>query len=230
MTVLIDSRETREVQRRGIKKFGTGNALVTTLVTGDVLVDGMIFERKTVEDLISSVTGKDKRLHHQAPKMMAYEDRFLIIEGRFNEVRKNPRYKQYDQKWYRGIIASMVMKYGLNVLQVDNNAEFWHQIERLVFKKKEKGLFERSQLHTPKLSSAVNKRIDLSMLCCVPGISESKGLLILEKFTLWDLYHISKEDLLTIDGVGPVIAAKIKSEFNIPIVEHETQIEPEKAQ
>lgn len=218
MTILIDSRETQEVQRRGIKKFGPGNALVTTLITGDVLVDGMIFERKTVSDLISSVTGKDKRLHHQAPKMMAYEDRFLVIEGSFNELRKkDSRYRQYDQKWYRGVIASMIMKYGLNVLQVDNNAEFWHQIERLVFKKKEKGLFERSQVYTPKLSAANSKRPDLSMLCAgIEGISESKGLLILEKYSLWDLYQVSVEDLLEIDGIGPVIARKIKGEFQTP--------------
>jgi ERCC4-type nuclease len=214
LTVLIDNRETQEVQRLGIKKFGSGNAIVTTLVTGDVLVDGMIFERKTVEDLISSVTGKEKRLHHQAPKMMVYEDRFLIIEGSFNKVRKrNSRYRQYDQKWYRGVIASMIMKYGLNVIEVENNREFWIQIERLVFKKKEKGIFERSQVYTPKVTMEHNKRVDLSMLCCIPGVSETIGLNILDKFSLYQLYDVSKEDLQTIDKVGPVIAAKIKSEF-----------------
>ena len=218
MTVLIDSRETQEVQRRGIKKFGAGNALVTTLVTGDVLVDGMIFERKTVSDLISSVTGRDKRLRHQALKMMSYEDRFLIIEGSFNELRKkDSRYKQYDQKWYRGVIASMIMKYGLNVIQVDNNAEFWHQIERLVFKKKEKGIFERSQVYTPKLTEGNSKRVDLSMLCCIPGISEKIGLSILERFSLYQLYDATIEQLQKIDGVGPVLSRQIKSEFPIDI-------------
>ena len=216
MTILIDSHETSEVKERGLKKF-KNNLRIETLLTGDVLCNGACVERKEVKDLISSATSKDKHLQKQALKMTAYDTRILVVEGSFIKLcEKEIRYKKYDSKWFYGLVASLNVKYGIMVHQVPNNREFWKFIERLNYKMDEKKEIEASRIYTPKISYANSKRVDLSQLCCIPGLSEKIGLNILGRFSLFDLYYATLEDLQTVDKVGPVLARKIKSEFKTP--------------
>lgn len=219
LTVLIDSREKSEVKKLGLKKF-KNDSRIETLLTGDVLVNGCCIERKRIDDLISSVI--DKRLKKQLFKMAAYEFAVIIIEGELEYLRNSdPRYRKYDQKWLDGLCFSIMLNYGIFVYQVKTNTKFWGAVERCKFKSEHKKHIENSKIYTPKISAINKKRPDLSMLCAsIEGISETKGLLILEKYTPYELYHVSVEQLLEIKGVGPVMARRIKTEFKTPLPNH----------
>jgi DNA excision repair protein ERCC-4 len=211
--LLVDDREPKSCIDNGINKFGSENIEVTRLKTGDLLYDGVTIERKEIADLISSVV--DGRLHEQAQKMMIYPQRFLVIEGNFDNLRSShERYRKYHNKWFYGVLASLTVKYGLQVVQVKDNIEFWTLIERIIYKVNERKDIENSRIFNPKLSKRHKKNVALSMLCCIPTISENKGLRILEHYNLRELYDIGVEELQEINGVGPALAERIKSEFN----------------
>ena len=211
--ILIDSRETREVKDRGLQFFGD-RARVESLIIGDVLLNNTVVERKTPEDLIKSKISEDKHLDTQCKRMTSYETRILVVEGSFFKLcEREPRYQKYDSDWYYGLVSSLQVNYGMSVFPVPNNVEFWKYIGKLAYKSEHKKQVELSQIYTPKLTRK-NKSVPLSMLCVVPGINEKVGLQILEKFSPYQLYDASLEDLQDINGVGPVMSKRIKAVFN----------------
>lgn len=213
MTILIDSRETKEVKNRGLELFGD-RARVETLITGDVLVNGVCVERKTPEDLIKSKISKDKHLDNQCKKMTAFDTRILVVEGSFFKLcERDPHYKEYDSLWYYGLVSSLQVNYGMSVFPVPNNLEFWKYIGKLAYKSEHKKQVELSQVYTPKLTRK-NKSVPLSMICTIPGINEKVGMSILNQFTPYELYNTTQKELENISGVGPVMSRRIKSVFS----------------
>jgi ERCC4-type nuclease len=231
MTVLIDSREMKSIQNEGIKRFGTANCKVLALVTGDTIVDEICFERKTWEDLVSSK--QSGHLDDQLKRMMAYENSILIVEGNLEALKKKypQRFAMINDNWIRGIIYSTWFNYHIPVYFEDNNKGYWKSIEKAIYKQEQSKTRQLSRVYKPKLSKRASLNTALSMLCYVDRISEKTATAIIDHFNLWDnifpLYYITEEELVEVKGVGRATAKRIKSEFHIPIVEHETQIEPE---
>lgn len=169
MTVLIDNRETPLTIHNGVQQFGLENIKVATLLTGDVLFNGVCVERKTSEDLINSKISPDKHLDTQCKRMTAYPIRVLVIEGSFKQlIKNNPHYSRYNLDWYHGVLASVQVNYGIMIKEVDNNKEFWKYVGKLHYKSERKKEIELSPIYTPKISK-VNKSIPLSMICTIPN-------------------------------------------------------------
>lgn len=211
--ILCDSREPKYCQANGLNIFGPERFRVDTLRIGDVLVDGAVVERKEVKDLINSAISSDKHLKSQATRMTAFDTRILVIEGSFMKLcQEDPRYQKYNSKWFYGLCASLNVNYGIMTFQVPNNEEFWKFIERLAYKIDKKKEIDTSPIYTPKVTKK-NKSVPLSQICVVPGINEKIGLSILEKYNPYDLYTTTQKELENINGVGPVLAKRIKSVY-----------------
>jgi ERCC4-type nuclease len=219
--IFVDNRETSAVIELGKSMCST--LQVTQLQVGDVVVSEhplkdyeygqIVIERKEVADFLSSIT--DGRLKKQALNMQPYPNRYIIIEGDFDTLRaKSRRYRRFSNTTIYGMIASLEMKYNVRVLQVKTNKNFWILVNRLVAKLEDDEVIEYSKTYKPKITAANKKDIPLSCVCCVPGISEKKGKLVLDNFTLYELFNISIEDLLKIKGIGKVMATNLKRVFN----------------
>jgi len=210
--IFVDNRETREVIALGKSMCST--LQVAQLQIGDVVVnEDLVIERKEVADFLSSIT--DGRLKKQALNMQPFPNRYIIIEGDFDILRaKSRRYRRFSNTTIYGMIASLEMKYNVRVLQVKTNKNFWILVNRLVAKLEDKEVIEYSKTYKPKITASNKKDIPLSMICCIPGISEGKGKLITDNFELKELYTLEIDDLIKVKGIGKVLAAKIKEVFN----------------
>jgi ERCC4-type nuclease len=79
LTILIDTREQAPL------KFATFPTEPATLATGDYSVQGLedsiTIERKSISDLIGSLTSGRERFQREIQRMLAYRSRTLLIVG-----------------------------------------------------------------------------------------------------------------------------------------------------
>lgn len=208
--IYVDNREKPLIIDNGKKVFP--DLIVKRLDVGDIEYKDLVIERKEVADFLSSIP--DGRLKKQALNMQPFPNRFIIIEGDFDQLRsKSRRYRRYSNKTIFGMIASLEMKYNVRVLRVNNNLQFWLLVNRLISKLEDKTVIEYSKTYKPKIKAENKKDVYLSMICCIPGISEGKGKLVLDNFELKQLYTLEIDDLIKVKGIGKGLASKIKEVF-----------------
>jgi Fanconi anemia group M protein len=82
---------------------------VQSLEIGDYQIGNTIIERKTTSDFISSMI--NKRLTMQLNQMQQYEQRFLIIEGKQEDL-----YSKINPNAIRGFILSIITNYKINII------------------------------------------------------------------------------------------------------------------
>jgi ERCC4-type nuclease len=147
--------------------------------------------------------------------MQPFPHRFVIIEGDFDELKKkDERYRKFSDEMIAGKIASLEMKYNIRVLTARTPRKFWIQVERLIWKSQDKSVIEYAKIYKPKLSAENKKDKVLSAICTVQGVSETKGQLISENVkSIPELCKWTVKDLCEIDGIGPVIAKRVKEVF-----------------
>jgi len=208
--IYVDNREKPNIIDNGKKVFP--DLIIKRLDVGDVESKDIVIERKEVADFLSSIS--DGRLQKQALNMQPFPNRFIIIEGDFDQLRsKSRRYRRYSNKTIFGMIASLEMKYNVSVLRVNNNQQFWLLVNRLLYKMEDKGVIEYTKTYKPKIKAENKKDVYLSMVCCIPGISEGKGKLITDNFKLKELFTLEIDDLIKVKGIGKGLASKIKEVF-----------------
>jgi ERCC4-type nuclease len=215
--VLIDSHETPETVRMAIKMLKGLTVRVVTLPECDVVYQdtNVCIERKLDDDFLSSM--QDGRLHKQGLNMQPFPHRFIIIEGDFDLLRKkDKRYRQYSDEMIYGKIASLEMKYNIRVLgPIKTSRKFWIQVERLIFKSKDKTVIEYSKIYQPKLNVIDRKDKVLSAVCTLNGVSVKKAQLILDVYPeIHQLCHVTIDELVQIKGIGTKVAEKVKGVYH----------------
>lgn len=204
--IFLDNREPLSIQRTGKKFFP--DLKVVTLPVGDVVAGNLLIERKEVADFASSIT--DGRYRNQSCNMVEAANRgghvYEIIQGSFKEY-ESSGYCSISRKAFRGAIASLNERHGIHTLQVDDEVDFWIQIDRLIEKYNDERPISRVDV-IPNGSTIQEK-----MLKCVPGISDVHAKAILEVFTLKNLFEITEKDLLEVGGIGPKRAKSIINAF-----------------
>lgn len=193
--IFLDNREPLSIQRIGKEFFP--DLKVTTLPVGDVVAGNILVERKEVADFAQSIT--DGRYKNQSVNMVEAANRgghcYEIIQGSFKEYESSGNCS-ISRKAFRGAIASLCERHKIQVLQVDDEVDFWIQIDRLIVKYFDERPVQRVDV-IPNGSSIQEK-----MLKCVPGISDVHAKAILEVFTLKELFEIGEKDLLQVHGIG----------------------------
>jgi ERCC4-type nuclease len=95
-------------------------------ITGDKL----IFERKTIDDFCSSIM--DERLEEQACRMYNGDgviDSFIIVEGHIED-----RTSSINEHCILGMVGSLLMRYGINVVFLDNKRQMAFLIKNIIEK------------------------------------------------------------------------------------------------
>lgn len=192
------------------------NYEVKPLPIGDYIVikDGeterICFERKTFSDFVGSV--KSGRLFQQLINMQnTFEINYLIIVGNYKDYIKACTYNKREApsvNWYLSTVAAINVRYPVKVLMVNNHSEMV-KLMRKIIEKTDDGkciqFIKRLKIST--------EDIKVNMLTAIDGISLEKAKRILEKYSLFELYNTSEEELKEIRGVGDKIVGNLKKIF-----------------
>ncbi len=177
----------------------------TTLQVGDVSCGNVVIERKEANDFVSSIM--DGRLSSQAAKMcLNYEYKYVIIEG--NPFRTNSK---INENAIIGKMSSLAVKYNIRMLFVEYPQQFVYACYSIIKKHAEEGTFNPNEHDTLAYKNS-EEDIVVSMLYQIKnlGLDKAKAIAEMYDYNLAVLtFSITKEDLLTIPGIGDVIADKI---------------------
>lgn len=203
VVVVADSRELGALVTRELARLG---ALVRseTLAVGDfVLSERVVVERKDADDLASSII--DGRLFEQAAKLRkSYAKPVIVVEGPsiLGVGRVRPEAMM-------GAYASLLIDYGIPVVWAQKPSES----AQLMF-----AIARREQIHdkrTPRIMTAAKpSTIDEQqefIVASLPKIDRNRAEKLLATFqTVERVFQASKEELMTVTGIGEKISEEIR--------------------
>lgn len=214
MDIKIDNRERKRI-KKATEYYESKDHIVNveTLETGDyVFEDKVVFEYKTYDDVFASIM--DGRLFDESLRQSeSYPYHYVIIVGN-DKDRKNALYKlfklhvKFTIKQYYGAITRLNTY--TNVIYAPNTPKAFKIMECQT---------EKCLDNKPMIRELKGKTDNpaLNILMFLPDIKYARAKLIvdsLELETVEDLLNISKEDLISIKGVGNKIADNILSNLS----------------
>ena len=183
---------------------------VCNLEIGDYVFDNKVaFEYKTIADFITSIN--DNRVFNEAINQAEnYDWHYVVIQGNDSERAKqiaiSRNYRPINIHQYYGAIAS-INRYS-TVIEV-NTPYTKEALYRMYIQAKK----DLSTKPIVKKYPRKNKNVCFNWLCyCNYGINAKKATAIIETLelhTLSDLQNLTKEDLISVDGIGEKNAIRI---------------------
>ncbi len=238
MTIYIDSR----VGSKELEKYIPVRSVVTTLQYGDIAFLGngpngacrsIGIERKTINDLVSSMTSARLSGHQLIGMLQAYDYVYLLIEGiwRANpsdgllEIMKSVRGKRGFRPVELGkrrFTAREVWNY-VNTLAVQGGMFVWHaenigQSGRWIAAlygwwnkdwESHKSI-HRGHTQSPPHAMLIKPTLTHRMVKEIPGIGWDKGKAVATSFpTMEKLLAADEKDLARVPGIGKKLAKEI---------------------
>ena len=207
LNLMIDSREHKRIKSATKYYTDLGYTVTTsTLPTGDyVFNDKVAFEYKTWSDYLNSLL--DGRLFNEAINQSdTYPYHFVIVNGNnYTLLEALREHEQMTMKHIQGSIARLNTY--TTVIQATGGLDSCFYMMHVQARKclDNKGKVKSFDAKTG--NSAYN------LLCyCFTGISDTRATNIVESLGLeyWgDVYSLSKERLLQVDGIGDTLADDI---------------------
>ena len=200
LSVVVDDREPAGVRRAVEAHPDVASVEVRRLPAGDIAVDGVGIERKTVEDYANSAigaTGTD--LREQIEKMArAYDHAYVLLEGDLSEV--GDRRPGLNAAAVHGTLASFLARHDAPVVPCSDRERLVDVAIRLIRKHRE----EPSARPLP--TGAVTGRsepVAKRMYGCIDGVGPRTADALHEAFpTVERLVAATREELLAVEGVG----------------------------
>ncbi len=199
VVVIADYREREVIEM--LKGLGAA-VNETNLKVGDFVCsgDGVVIERKTHSDFISSII--DGRIFEQARYLKEnYDKPVIIIEGRSN--------REMNDNVIKATIASLISKFNISIIPSENIMDTTRTIYWLAKKEQDDGTITLGFKHGKKPKDA--KKLQEFVLSSVPGISHVLAKRLLEHFgTVEKVVNADEMELAKVKGVGKKLANKIK--------------------
>lgn len=211
MKVTIDTREQNRIKTATeyYKQQGL-EVEVKELETGDYLFDNkVVFEFKTIPDFVSSI--QNGKIFNQAINQSeTYDYHYVIIQGddhtRAKALAMSKNYREVTYFQYLGAIASL----NRYTTVIESYSPFINEAYYRMLITAKKCLQNKPIV---KKFPRKDKNVCLNWLCyCNYGINAKKATAIvetLELHTLSDLQNLTKEQLLSVDGIGEKNAIRI---------------------
>jgi len=204
--VLIDSREKNSLISSELVSLGI-DVEFQTLKVGDYIVKGVVVERKTVSDFISSMISR--RLLRQLEEMQQYQDKLLIVEG----IDEQELYTDSENlvgmhpNSIRGFLLSILLNHKVPII-FTKNYEDTARFLSVLAKRKSKEL----PLNVGK--KTLNKKERMQFIIeSFPGIGPKTSKKLLKEFkTIQNIINASEEELKKILGKRAKIVRKIIEE------------------
>ncbi len=199
-TIFVDKREMKSGIPEKLRNLGI-QVKEITLEVGDYLIsERVVIERKSANDFVNSII--DGRLFEQAMNLVNnFQRPVIIIEGKFPERGMHPNA-------IRGAIASLVMDYGITVMQTkdpDETAEFL-----AIMAKRELKNGGLARLRGEK-KPITDKELQLYLVEGLPGVGPELARRLLQKFkTVEGVFTASEKELKEVEKLGPKKAKEIR--------------------
>ena len=124
--VLVDTREQQPIDFAPFSNW-IGGARRATLPAGDYTVEGMedllMVERKSLADLIGTLTTQRNRFFRECEKLTEYKYRAILVEASYENI-KSPYSSEWTDAHPNGISGSLdavECKYGIQVIYTSQN-------------------------------------------------------------------------------------------------------------
>ena len=201
--IKIDDRESKEFQ--SICSIFFNEYEISRLLVGDIIVDDQVcFEHKTPDDFISSIY--DGRIFKQIEQMKSnYQYSYIVVSGSMTDIINTPNTK------YNSLMAAISSCFVrvCPVIFCDNYENVCGIVKRL----SEKLLDEKNRTIPIIKIPIVNDQ--LRLICSIPGISEKKGQLLLDRFGCpINIFNADNRELMEIKGIKFKLAGRIQKILN----------------
>ncbi|WP_281194889.1 DEAD/DEAH box helicase [Halorubrum sp. F4] len=204
--VVIDQRE---LDSSIAKDLSTRNGLVTrleTLAVGDyVLSDRVAVERKSAADFVDSMLDADRSMFEQVGELSrAYARPVLIVEGTNLYGQRD-----IDPNAIRGALASLAVDFGVSVLRTEGETDTTELLATIAKREQETRDREVS-VHGEKTTKTRAEQQEY-VVSAIADIGPVTARSLLEHFGSVEAVMTAREDdLLDVEGVGPVTAERIR--------------------
>lgn len=196
LRVYVDSREVNSGIPEILKSLGVF-VFIQQLDVGDYVVsDDTAIERKSVEDLVSSVF--DKRFFDQLKRLAeSYSNPILLLEGDIYKIRK------ITEKWkaINSALITLTLNYNIKIIYSENKQDSAEIIKKIAMIYQNENHVRRPiYLHEkPKFESL--EEVQLYIVEAFPNIGPTLALKLLQKFgTIQNLCNASVLELEKVIG------------------------------
>ncbi|WP_456369828.1 DEAD/DEAH box helicase [Geoglobus sp.] len=208
ITIYADSREMRSGVVRRLRERGVAVEVRNLDVADYVLSERVGVERKTVDDFLDSLVGKERLFSQVMNLKKSYQRPVVIIEGEniYGRRRVNPAS-------IRGAIATIAVDFGVPVIftrNEDETADFLLSIARREQEIKGRGVL----LHADKTKRDVREELEY-VVSAIPDVGPVIARNLLEHFgTVRAIANAGVEELMRVPKVGKKTAERIWKFFN----------------
>lgn len=199
VVVIADYREKEVIEN--LKNLGA-NVNEMSLKVGDFVCsdDGIVIERKTHSDFVSSII--DGRIFEQLKHLKEnYEKPVIIVEG-FSD-------REMNDNVLKATVASLIAKFNVSFVSTKNSLDTARMVYWLAKKEQEDAnqTLGFKQGKKPKDT----KRLQEFILSSIPGISTVLARRLLENFkSVENVVNATEDELSEIKGLGKKRATRIK--------------------
>jgi len=204
--VVVDQRELESSIARDLSLREGVETRLETLAVGDyVLSDRVVVERKSVSDFLDTLVGGDRSMFEQVGDMVRHYARPVVVlegEGLYSERDVHPNA-------IRGALASLAVDFDASVLRTadeDGTAEMLATVAR-----REQSVADREvSVHGEKQSRTLDEQQEY-VVASIADVGPVTARALLSHFgTVEAVMTAREDDLLEVDGVGEVTAARVR--------------------
>ena len=202
--IVADDRERASGVIELFRSIPAVSVRIERLAAGDYLTDRRIlFERKTLQDFAVSIV--DGRLFKQMLTLMKSKFRaVLILEGGVNDAKSLGVRREALQ----GALITTSLILGIPVIRSMAPEE---TARLIVYAARQVQSIVKASCPRPGYRPKGKKGRQLYILQGLPGVGHERALRLLEKFgSVEAVMNASREDLLTVEGVGAKTADRIR--------------------
>jgi len=204
ITIIVDDREPGIIRKFLAEKC---KVRILRLSIGDYICSERVgIERKTYDDFISSII--DGRIFEQAFVLKeAFEKPILILEGYSS--------REINENSLKGAVASLLVDYGLSLVQTKNPLDTAKTIYWIAKKEQEE---EKSIISFRIKKKKENiKDFQEMIVASLPGVSRVLSKRLLKHFrTVERIFCARESQLKKVKGIGEKLARKIRRIVTYP--------------
>lgn len=200
----IDDREWRGALPAALAACDAFDIEICRLPVGDYRVDdALLFERKTLVDLVASI--KDGRLFHQALRLAsAAVPAALILEGGARDLASSDMRVEAIQ----GALLNVSLFIGLPVLRTRNIEE---TLRTLLYAARQRQVTASGALPRRGRRPRGKAALQSYVLQGLPGIGPYRAARLIQRFgSIEAAIAADTNALIEVDGIGPEIARKLR--------------------
>ncbi|MDO5843628.1 MAG: DEAD/DEAH box helicase [Methanocorpusculum sp.] len=199
--------DNRELHSKVAERLSAADAKISLaqLPVGDYAAGSrVLIERKTIQDFVDTLVDRD--LFGQIKSLSESSIRpVLIIEG--GTIADLYEVRNISQNAVRNTLASIAVDFDVSILftkDADETAEMIY-----AFARRDVGEKHEKTLHRAKSSKSMNESVEY-ILTAFPDVGPKAAREILRRFgSLKNIVSASKEDLMSVEGVGDKTASGI---------------------